>query len=440
MIIIAISPIVLVRAPTSGTIAFATSGLAGAAGITCPNSNGNCYNNAAEPAIRADGAGNFYGSSENGLTGGTDAWRSTDGGLHYLTLVSPNSASAASNQFSPAGGDTDLAVASQPNLNGIYNVYVASLALTNVYVSTSSDGGSTWLLNPTGASVPGDDRPWIAAEGSSKVCVSYHSITATNDIFVTCSSDAGLTFAQTGNAFDANHVWLAGFQNAIGNLAIDPANHYIYQSLNHAVYVNPSTSISYGHQFVNVSVDKAGNIYVIFTDDHNLYYSFSTDHGTTWSSPVQVNKTPSNTAIMPWSTAGGAGKLDIVWYGTSYYDGTNPPDNYPKQAAWYVYFAQNLQSTTNPGNFTQVAATPIIHYGGVCEGGISCTGNRDLYDDFGVAASPTTGLASIIYSNDQYVNTSNEPAAPGCTSSTTNTGSCDHTDIATQTSGPGIFP
>src|SRR6266480_1118258 len=74
------------------------------------------------------------------------------------------------------------------------------------------------------------------------------------------------------------------------------------------------------------------------------------------------------------------------------------------------------------------------------EGGISCTGNRDLYDDFGVAASPTTGLASIIYSNDQYVNTSNEPAAPGCTSSTTNTGSCDHTDIATQTSGPGIFP
>jgi len=143
---------------------------------------------------------------------------------------------------------------------------------------------------------------------------------------------------------------------------------------------------------------------------------------------------------MPWSTAGGAGKLDVVWYGTSYYDGTNPPDNYPKQAAWYVYFAQNLQSTTNPGNFTQVAATPIIHYGGVCEGGISCTGNRDLYDDFGVAASPTTGLASIIYSNDQYVNTSNEPAAPGCTSSTSNTGNCDHTDIATQTSGPGIFP
>jgi hypothetical protein len=472
VIVIIVSPVALVKAPTSGSFAFAISGLAGTAGITCPNSNGNCYNHAAEPAIRADGAGRFYGSSENGLTGGTDAWRSTDGGLHYLSLVSPNSGSAASNQFSPAGGDTDLALASQPNLNGFYNVYVASLALTNVYVSTSTDGGNAWLLNPTGASVPGDDRPWISAEGSSKVCVSYHSITATNDIFITCSNDAGLTFSQTGNAFDANHLWLAGFQNAIGNLAIDPGNHYIYQSLSgpatasettctncglhavwlavstdggltftdHAVYINPSTSVSYGHQFVNISVDKAGNIYVIFTDDHNLYYSFSTDHGTTWSSPTQVNKTPSNTAIFPWSTAGGAGKLDIVWYGTSYYDGTNPPDNYPKSAAWYVYFAQNLQATTNPGNFTQVAATPIIHYGGVCEGGVSCTGNRDLYDDFGVAASPTTGLASIIYSNDQYVNTSTEPASPGCTSATTNTGSCDHTNVAIQTSGPGIFP
>ena len=375
-------------------------------------------------------------------------------------------------QFSPAGGDTDLAVASLLNGNGFYNVYVASLALTNVYVSTSSDGGSTWLLNPTGASVPGDDRPWIAAEGTGKVCVSYHSITATNDIFVTCSTDAGTTFAQTGNAFDPNHLWLASFQNEIGNLAIDPNSHNIYQSLSgiasasettclncslhavwlavstdggltftdHAVYVNPDTSVFYGHQFVNVSVDQAGNIYVIFSDDHNLYYSFSTDHGTTWSAPSQINQTPSSTAIMPWSVAGGAGKLDVVWYGTSYYHAGTSPDNYPSSAAWYVFFAQNLQATTPGSQFSQTTATPIVHYGGVCESGVTCSGNRDLYDDFGVAASPTTGLASIIYSDDQYSNTPTQPAGPGCTSSRSNTSYCDSTNIATQTSGTGIFP
>jgi len=51
---------------------------------------------------------------------------------------------------------------------------------------------------------------------------------------------------------------------------------------------------------------------------------------------------------------------------------------------------------------------------------VGCTGNRDLYDDFGVAVNPTTGLASIVYSDDQ----------PG------NTGAADHTAVATQTQVP----
>jgi len=212
-----------------------------------------------------------------------------------------------------------------------------------------------------------------------------------------------------------------------------------------AVYVNPNTSVSYGHQFVNVSVDRAGNLYLVFTDDHNLYYSFSIDHGTSWSAPSQINQSPSSTAIMPWSVAGGAGKLDVVWYGTSYYDGVNTPDNYPSSAAWYVYFAQTLQATTPGSSFTPVPASGIVHYGGVCEGGVACTApaNRDLLDDFGVATSPTTGLATIIYTSDQYVNTAAEPArAQGsttCNASTSNSAECSHTDIAVQTGGSGVI-
>ena len=86
---------------------------------------------------------------------------------------------------------------------------------------------------------------------------------------------------------------------------------------------------------------------------------------------------------------------------------------------------------------TLTAASPVNHYGGVCESGVTCTGNRDLYDDFGVAASPTTGLASIIYSNDQY--DPNGPNSSGCDASTNTTSSCDHTAIATQTQGSSIF-
>src|SRR5207245_2421416 len=116
----------------------------------------------------------------------------------------------------------------------------------------------------------------------------------------------------------------------------------------------------------------------------------------------------------------------------------------PMSATWYVYMAQNLSATTSGSSFTQVQPTPIVHHGGVCEGGISCTGNRDLYDDFGIAVdrysgSTAYGFASIVYSDDQYTNDpNNPPASSSCTTSTTDTASCDHTSIATQTSGTGI--
>ena len=61
----------------------------GAPGTVCPQSTESqaCTNYAAEPAIRANPAGNFYASSEHGLGGGTDAWRSSDGGRHYVGLA-----------------------------------------------------------------------------------------------------------------------------------------------------------------------------------------------------------------------------------------------------------------------------------------------------------------------------------------------------------------
>jgi hypothetical protein len=448
-------------------VSFQTFELAQTPGVTCPGGGANCTNIAAEPQIRADLAGNFYASSENGLGGGTEAWRSSDGGQHFTALASPN---AVSQGFSvaPGGGDTDIATAPVKNTAGNYNVYVASLNLANIDVSTSTDLGKTWKLNATSATIPVDDREWIAADQASKVCISYHDV-ATFNIDVNCSYDAGTTFTQLGDAFDTSHLFLVN-NNEIGNLVIDPNTHIIYQTFSgiatlgeascttcgyhvvwmavstdggktftdHVVYNNPNTAVSYGHQFVNVSVDRAGNVYSVYSDNHNVFYSFSTDHGTIWSAPVQVSSTPSNTAIEPWSVANNVGHIDIVWYGTSYYDGTTPPDSYPTSAAWYVYFAQNIRATTTGSSFTQFPATPIIHYGGVCEGGISCTGNRDLYDDFGVAVNPATGLASIVYSDDQYTNDPNDPPQSGCSASTSNSSSCDHTSIATQTSGVKI--
>jgi hypothetical protein len=438
-------------------------------GTSCPQqaNSPDCTNAAAEPQIRAARDGAFYATSENGLGGGTLAWKSTDHGLHYATLDSPDIAasSPATGSLSPAGGDTDLATAPNANPSGHYNVYVASLELASVMVSTSADGGKTWTKNPTGATIPGDDREWVAADGASKVCISYHDV-ATFNIDVDCSADAGATFTQLGGAIDPAHAYAID-NNEIGNLAVDPASHYVYQTFSaiataseavcstagtcgyhavyvgvstdggqtftdHAVYVNPDSKVSYGHQFVNLSVDRAGNLYSVFSDNHNTWIAYSRDHGTTWSKPLQVNSGAAKTAIMPWSAAGDPGRVDVVYYGADYY-GSEQPDSYPASTQWHVFFAQSL-NLFDGGGFTQVAASPVNHTGAVCEGGISCTGNRDLYDDFGIAVDPATGLASIVYSDDQWSqNTS------GCAQSSNGTPGCDHTAFATQTGGPGVY-
>jgi hypothetical protein len=444
------------------------------AGVTCPNTQGNCTNFASEPAIRTAVDGQFYGSSENGLGGGTDAWRSTDAGLHYTQLPCPNCGSQANDTgFAPGGGDTDLAVAPVKNALGNYNVYVASLTLANVDVSTSTDNGADWTLNPLGALIPGDDREWITADGASNVCVSYHDV-ATFNIDVNCSSDAGATFTQLGEAIDANHSYAVN-ANEIGNLTTDtsptsPYEHTIYQTFSsvdstseqaecnttgpcnyrdvfvavstdggktftdHLVH-RGSTSTSYGHQFVNVTTDSAGTVYSIYSDDRNTFLSYSTNQGQTWSAPLKINSVA--TAIMPWAQALSPGKIDVVYYGTSYSKAGVTPDNYPNSASWKVYLAQDT-NVLSGGKFTNTAASPVNHYGGVCESGITCSGNRDLFDDFGVAVSPLTGLASIIYSDDQYTNDANDPPQSGCTPAKSNTISCDHTSIATQTGGTSI--
>src|SRR5437879_8146914 len=211
---------------SGGRFAFVNFQLGATPGTVCPGSSA-CTNGAAEPAIRADATGTFYASSELGLSSGTLAWKSTDGGLHFTALQSPNQISQAAGGLAPGGGDTDLGVATAPNANGIPNVYVASLSLANVTVSTSGAGGKTWSENLLSATIPGDDREWIAAEGAAKVCISYHDIVTFN-IDVNCSYDAGATFTQLGSAIDAAHAFLID-DNEIGNLTIDPRNHVIYQ-------------------------------------------------------------------------------------------------------------------------------------------------------------------------------------------------------------------
>src|SRR5438445_11656641 len=85
---------------------------------------------------------------------------------------------------------------------------------------------------------------------------------------------------------------------------------------------------SIGNLFASLTTDQAGNVYVAWVDtaNNNVYLTVSTNAGTSWSTPVQVNGDPANTNVMPWPIAGAAGTVHIVFYGT---DTRGDPNNFP---------------------------------------------------------------------------------------------------------------
>jgi hypothetical protein len=451
------------------------------------------YNQAAEPQIRADQAGNFYISSENGLGAGTDAWSSTNGGHTYDSLPEPNelsSTSGGTTGLAPGGGDTDLATAPVRNSSGTYNLYVASLTLGSVTVSLSQDNGKSWANDVTAAKVPGDDREWIAAAGANNFYLSYHAETGGDEIIVNQGQvvNGQPTTALTYDAINPaqTDIFLGTVEdNEIGNIAVDPKTGDVYQIFvgcapsataiescsnfntaymavgtptttggqtvlsftDYVIYQSPNASEALDNNFPVVAVDRAGNVYAAWSNDQNVYLATSTDHGQKWSSPSQVNHgKKAVTAIYPWVTAGAPGKVDVVFYGTpaaANYQTCGQTTKYNcDNEPWKVFFSQDF-NTLRGGVWRQHVVTPVVHYGGVCQGGVTCTAsgndNRDLYDDFGVAASPTTGMASITYSDDQYADNQGTANAGECAQSANNTATCDHTDYATQTAGKGIF-
>jgi hypothetical protein len=378
-------------------------------------------NIAGEPSIHVSKSNLVGLGSEDGLGGGSEYWSATQpGGTTGVTgcgLTYDGQPNAAGG-LGASGGDIDTAIAPVKDpATGTYRIYAASLNLGSINVANSVDDGKTWSQTPAVAGVPGDDREWVAANGPTTALLTYHDI-STNNIDVLRSDDGGRTFAQTSRVIPDTD-YKAG-ANELGNIVIDHVNtagatagqFWAYQSFVAPSSSNGSTyneaflgvsndggstwtdkpipcSTQFGangldHNFPNISVAPNGTIFYAVSNDKAVYVMMSTDHGNTWSCSSAVS-TPTR-AIFPWLVATSAGE-DLVYYGTS---GTG------SSAIWNVYIAQNLTQSVTGWTTTQLMA---VHQGDVCEGGISCTGGRQLLDDFGIDTDQS-GWAHIAYSHD----------------------------------------
>jgi hypothetical protein len=384
-----------------------------------------------EPSNRTDYLGNAYVGAIRGFPAGVDLWKFD---------LNPSSATYDANLMNPAykgqpdafptnslfdvgadgGGDIDLAVGFQPPAvgNGLPTVAEVSLIAANISASKSTDQGSTFTLDPAGSYIPADDRQWIEFYKGDTVFMLYRAPIPATPLWVATSIDGGLTYPVTSSlnlsgttpgyiSVDQNTGWVyAAHENSsalmVSRALFDPANPLTPLSFATATVDNTT---SHAHLFDSVKVGHDGTVYALWSDDHNIYYSYSKDHGQTWSVKAQVsnpnftindrfgNPQTVKTNIFPWMEAGSAGRVDFVWFATT--ESTNN-DN----ADWVVMFAQATNANTSTPAIRQVVASDhFIHAGNVSEMGLGGASNRNLLDYFQVSLDPQGG-AMIAFADD----------------------------------------
>ena len=382
-----------------------------------------------EPLVHIDQTGNIWESGPWGFsTAQGFVARSTDSGDSFH-IVSPNG--LRPNPAASGGGDSDIITDDQGN------AYFADLeGLAAVGVAVSNNQGNIWRENSLASNFPLDDRQWLAvdngattAASDNTVFLTYRQILGGSQILSSPGS-MGPTDTVGGLVYtNAATTMFVGAGAPCGRLTFDPVLRNLYLPClqgNHVhvsrAYVNPgqrsglafsstdtpaSPGGSVGNLFASLTTDQAGNVYVSWVDttNNNVYLTVSTNAGTSWSTPLQVNGDPANTNIMPWAIAGSPGTVDVVFYGTNVRgDPNNFPSWYNNRVAatsvkWFVYFVQVQAATTLAPAIYQVKASEHpTDYGQICTGGLGCTtsgGDRTLADFFSVALD-ANGAARIV--------------------------------------------
>ena len=331
-----------------------------------------------EPSVRVDQEGTVYVSSIRGVPGGVDLHRyyaTADGSpgpggtYPFKYEGQPDNCGilangCANNSLDPlgvglGGGDVDIAV-NYPSV-GVPNLALVSLTLapgvTGTHSTTRGDSFST--PNPAVALIPGDDRQWIDGFGGQNVYLNYHDV-GTFQIDVQRSNDGGVTYVDGfGEAIDAATLPAAGgvpptnTANVAGQIKVDrsscPSKGNLYQifvapdtvlenttgGTFTSAYVGTSTDVKLGlpvftftdvkifhhplglsneNLFPALAVDDLGFVYAVWSDNSNIYYSFSADQGTTWSNPpinVSFGINGGHANVFPWVAADANGSWGL---------------------------------------------------------------------------------------------------------------------------------
>lgn len=419
-------------------------------------------------------------------------------GMVATECLAPTAASGTANP--PGGGDTDQRLDSSGK-----DYFVDLWALACLRVAETPDHGATALQNAYGcqsatpACTPtttppcrpdGADRQWLVVFDPKLTGVTTASpylgtvpliymeynhcieVAVGNGCSYWAKSTDGVNYSvancncgnygadgypsidqTTGDVFEPSNGSLnIGVPDATGNLCFldDPSTNTACpgggNSVGHALVNYAGTAGASDTLFAVSSMDTGRNLHITWTTSSNQIYTTVASWKTSWktfATPVQLSQSPSNNNVFPWVAAGGAGRSDSVWYGTS--DTGDPSTN--SGQAWFVYMNQAVWPVDSDGAVTlqppalsgDLQVSPhAAHYDSICLQGANCIisqGDRNLADFFSVTIDHT-GAAEV-----EYNDTSNALIQ---TAFTPTTGLADHpgapvVTIARQDSGPGLY-
>lgn len=459
-----------------------------------------------EPDIGIDSNGRVFVSGPTGTGTQRSTWFSSVDGGHTYRVITPGAPPSAIVSITdpPGGGDTDI---NFDRSGKQYFTDLYALTCLRTATTGDGGASVSQSIYPAGCSgIPGADRQWLAvydpAPGIANqsaytgpkplIYMEYNNVNTgaqwvkSNSAVDPLPGGPGLTYVNATNGGPGTVTGYSPF-GADGYPAIDQTSGDVFQAEFNgtSVQLNIGTPDTAGNltfldapnaanpngdptklitvatnvpnnsgeaaNFVVTSIDAARNLYVAWVGrstspaQRQTFVSVASAASgwRSWSAPAQVSAAPSLVSVFPWVKAGGAGRADVVWYGSNM--SVDPSSD--SGQSWDVFMSQVVYPTDSTGAVTgaapsvaQVKVTPHpMHYNDICLAGTTCIaqqGNRNLADFFNITIDKT-GAAEIVY-ND----TSNGLAQPGFTPS--NVQLVDHAGapvvtVARQSSGPGLY-
>lgn len=249
-----------------------------------------------DPGLTVDTAGNFYAvilsynstSEPNGLF----VYKSTDGGATWSEPVT------VINGVSGVFEDKELIACDRsvgPYTNNLYVAW-ARFYNTQILISRSTDGGNSFVGPVTVSDYNGVQWPVPAVGPNSEVYVAWVHYSP-GSIRLDISTDGGQNFGS--DITIQNTTFVSGYIN--GSIMV-----FSFPALDVDITGGPNN----GHMYVAYMDDAPG-----FTDT-DIFFTRSTDGGSTWSQKIRINDDPQNNGcdqFHPWLMVAPDGSIIVVF-------------------------------------------------------------------------------------------------------------------------------